>query len=105
MLPELSAAYVRIFALPCLNWPVPAPTELAPITAADAPPILVVGNTGDPVTPFESAELVAEFLADGHLLTYVGIGHTTYRKDDCVDTQIDTYLLDLTLPPESGSCP
>ena len=49
VLPELSGAYVRAFALPCLSWPVPAPTGLEPITAAGAPPILVVGNTGDPV--------------------------------------------------------
>ena len=98
VLPELSAAYVRVFALPCVNWPVPAPTELAPITAAGAPPILVVGNTGDPVTPFESAERVASNLDNGVLLTYAGAGHATYRKDECADTHIDSYLLDLTLP-------
>jgi pimeloyl-ACP methyl ester carboxylesterase len=96
VLPELSAAYVRVFALPCVNWPVPAQIELAPITAPGAPPILVVGNTGDPVTPFESAERVASSLHDGVLLTYVGAGHTTYRKNDCADTYIDSYLVDLT---------
>ena len=98
VLPELSGAYVRVFALPCLSWPVPAPTDLEPITAAGAPPILVVGNTGDPVTPFESAEHVAANLADGHLLTYLGSGHATYRKDSCADASIDSYLLDLTRP-------
>ena len=104
VLPELSGAYVRVFALPCLSWPVPAPTELEPITAAGAPPILVVGNTGDPVTPFESAEQVAANLADGHLLTYLGIGHATYRKDSCADASIDSYLLDLSVPAESTVC-
>ena len=65
VLPELSGAYVRAFALPCLHWPVPAPAALEPVTAAGAPPILVVGNTGDPVTPFESAQHVAATLRTG----------------------------------------
>ena len=104
VLPELSGAYVRAFALPCLSWPVPASTGVEPITAAGAPPILVVGNTGDPVTPFESAEHVAANLADGHLLTYLGIGHGTYRKDSCADASIDSYLLDLSVPAESTVC-
>jgi pimeloyl-ACP methyl ester carboxylesterase len=104
VLPELSAAYVRFFALPCLSWPVPAAAHAEPITAAGAPPILVVGNTGDPVTPFESAEHVAANLADGHLLTYRGAGHTTYGKDRCADAAIDSYLLDLTVPAESTTC-
>ena len=105
VLPELSGAYVTAFALPCVSWPVPAPTALEPITAAGAPPILVVGNTGDPVTPFESAERVASSLATGRLLTHEGGGHPTYGQNDCADAHIDSYLLDLTLPPESAACP
>ena len=34
VLPELSGAYVSAFALPCVHWPVPAPTALEPVTAA-----------------------------------------------------------------------
>ena len=90
---------------PALHWPYrPRPT-VEPITAPAAPPILVVGNTGDPVTPFESAQHVAATLEHGHLLTYRGAGHTTYGKDQCADAHIDTYLLDLTLPAESTVCP
>ena len=70
-----------------------------------SPPILVVGNTGDPVTPYESAQRIATTLEDGRLLTYAGTGHGTYGKDHCADAHIDSYLLDLTLPPESASCP
>ncbi len=104
VLPQLSAAYVRVFALPCLSWPVPALTSVEPVTASSAPPILVVGNTGDPVTPFESAEHVAANLANGHLLTYLGAGHTTYRKDSCADASIDSCLLDLIVPAQSTVC-
>jgi pimeloyl-ACP methyl ester carboxylesterase len=105
VLPELSGAYVRAFALPCTHWPVASAHPLEPVTAAGAPPILVVGNTGDPVTPYESAKRVAATLEDGRLLTYAGTGHTTYGKDQCADAHIDTYLLDLTLRPDSAVCP
>ena len=105
VLPELSSAYVRIFALPCVNWPVAAPTRLEPITAPGSPPILVVGNTGDPITPFESAERVASRLQAGHLLTYTGSGHTTYGKNACADAHIDSYLLELMVPSQAASCP
>ena len=104
MLPELSAAYVRAFALPCTHWPVPAPGALEAVTAPSASPTLVVGNTGDPVTPLESAQHVAATLEHGHLLTYAGTGHTTYGKNHCADAHIDTYLLDLALPPASTAC-
>jgi pimeloyl-ACP methyl ester carboxylesterase len=103
VLPELSGAYVRAFALPCTHWPVPAPAVLEAVTAPGAAPILVVGNTGDPVTPLESAQRIATTL-EGRLLTYAGAGHTTYGKNDCADAHIDSYLLALTLPPESASC-
>ena len=103
VLPELSAAYVRAFALPCVHWPVPAPTALEPITAPGTPPILVC-NTGDPATPFEWAERVANSLTAGRLLTYEGSGHATYGRDHCADAHIDSYLLDLNLPPESTIC-
>ena len=96
---------MRAFALPCLHWPVPAPTALEPITAPGTPPILVVGNTGDPATPFESAERVANSLTTGRLLTYEGGGHATYGHDHCADVYIDSYLLNLEVPPESTICP
>ena len=105
VLPELSGAYVRAFALPCTQWPVPAPATLQPVTAPGASPILVVGNTGDPVTPYESAQRIATTLEDGRLLTYAGTGHTTYGKDHCADAHIDSYLLDLTLPRRVGQLP
>ena len=40
-------------------------------------------------------------LADGHLLTYDGDGHTAYREGShCVDTVVDAYLLKGTVPPD-----
>ena len=46
--------------------------------AAGSPPILVVGNTGDPVTPMVGSQHLASALASGVLLVWQGPGHTSY---------------------------
>lgn len=90
---------------PCADWPVPAEGEPGPIAAPGAAPILVVGTTRDPATPYESAEALADQLDSGHLLTYDGDGHTAYRRGNgCVDRAVDAYLLDGTLPKDGARC-
>lgn len=80
--------------LPCTTWPVPAEGTPAPIAAPGARPILVVGTTRDPATPYEWAKSLAGELDSGMLLTYVGDGHTAYRRGStCVDSVVDGYLL------------
>ena len=105
VVPGLAGGYVRAFALPCLGWPVQPPDALGVVTAAGSPAILVIGNTGDPVTPYDAARRVASSLARGRLLTYRGGGHTIYSKDACADVYIDSYLMDLALPPSGAACP
>jgi pimeloyl-ACP methyl ester carboxylesterase len=91
--------------LPCTFWPVPAVSKPAPVHANGAPPILVVGNTGDPATPYAWAQALARELSSGHLLTLKGDGHTSYtRGSDCVDKAVDEYLLKLTVPPNGTVC-
>ena len=98
-------AFIAWGNLPCLGWPVPAATEPAPATAEGSRPILVVGTTRDPATPYEWARTVAGTLASGRLLTYVGDGHTAYRRGNgCIDRAVDTYLLRGQLPPEGTRC-
>jgi pimeloyl-ACP methyl ester carboxylesterase len=89
--------------LPCAFWPVSRPVT-GPVTGAGSPPILVVGNKGDAATPYDDAVFVAGMLADGHLLSYDGEGHTSYGRDQCVDDAIHAYLIDLTVPPEDPQC-
>jgi hypothetical protein len=91
--------------LPCLGWPVPSTTEPAPVSAAGSRPILVVGTTRDPATPYEWSRTVAGTLERGRLLTYVGDGHTAYRRGNgCIDEAVDRYLLDGVLPAEGTRC-
>ena len=84
---------------PCEYWDEVAETfEPATVRASDAPTILVLGNKGDNATPYEWAVAAAESLDNSLLVSYDGLGHTSYGKDACVDTVVDDYFIDLTLP-------
>ncbi|MFI8184819.1 alpha/beta hydrolase [Actinacidiphila glaucinigra] len=89
----------------CAHWPVPADQPAGPITAPGAPPILVVGTTRDPATPYTEARALARLLSSGRLLTYDGDGHTAYlRSVGCVDDAVDRYLIRGQLPPTGTVC-
>ncbi|MBK0418632.1 alpha/beta fold hydrolase [Leucobacter sp. CSA1] len=88
----------------CADWPVTAVSERGPVTGAGADPILVVGTTGDPATPYRWAESLAEQLESGVLVTYRGEGHTAYGENACVDETVDAYLVDGTVPAADPQC-
>jgi pimeloyl-ACP methyl ester carboxylesterase len=91
--------------LPCAYWPVP-PAPLPRITAAGAPPILVVGTTRDPATPYRWARALAADLSSGVLLGRNGDGHTAYGEGSaCVDTIVNAYLISLKVPRGGTVCP
>lgn len=92
-------------ALNCSYWPVRPTGTAHHIEAKGAAPIVVVGTTRDPATPYKWARSLAGQLASGTLLTYRGDGHTAYgRGSDCIDTAVNTYLLEGTPPPDGKQC-
>ena len=88
----------------CAYWPVKAVGTPGPITAPGAPPILVVGGTDDPATPYAWAQAVNQQLAGSVLLTRAGNGHTSYNSSACAQQLIDAYLIDLSLPAAGTVC-
>jgi pimeloyl-ACP methyl ester carboxylesterase len=89
----------------CSVWPYPQTGQPHEITAPGADPILVVGTTGDPATPYHGAVALAEQLESGVLVTYQGEGHTAYgRSNDCVEEAVDRYLLDGVVPKPGLTC-
>lgn len=91
--------------LPCAYWGAPATGAPKKITAQGTGPILVVGTTRDPATPYPWAQGLAKQLANGHLLTMNGDGHTAYlRGSTCIDTAVDKYFLAGTVPPAGLVC-
>ena len=81
-------------------------TNAGPLHARGAPPILVIGTTRDPATPYVDAQHLASELASGVLLSYDGDGHTIYGTgaNGCVDRIGNAYLLSLTVPRAGTLC-
>ena len=89
----------------CQGWGHESSRKREKITASGAAPILVVGTTGDPATPYAWSEALAQQLETGQLLTWKGNGHTAYgRSNDCVKNAVDTYLLNGTMPDKGLTC-
>lgn len=89
----------------CDAWPYkPArlPTSFA---AKGAKPIVVIGTTNDPATPYAQSVSLARQLSSGFLLTHHGEGHTVYAQGDtCIDANVDRYLLTGALPASDPDC-
>ncbi|MFE9026994.1 alpha/beta hydrolase [Streptomyces iakyrus] len=91
----------------CHDWPVPGQHDTPEVSAPGAAPVLVVGNTGDPATPYEGARRMADELGKGVgvMLTWRGEGHGAYGSgSDCVDSTVNAYLLDGTVPKDGKVC-
>ena len=87
----------------CTFFP-PAVDPRVAITGAGAGPVVVIGTTGDPATPFESTVAMAEQLEDGRLISVEANQHLGYGVNDCVVDAVNDYLLDLVAPTETLEC-
>jgi pimeloyl-ACP methyl ester carboxylesterase len=100
----LFGASSAVGMLSCTYWPGKRdPYPAGP--AKGAPPIVVVGTTGDPATPYENTAELASMLGTGRVLTWQGEGHTAYPSTPCIVQAVDAYLIDLTVPREGLRCP
>ncbi|HEY7524141.1 MAG TPA: alpha/beta hydrolase [Candidatus Limnocylindrales bacterium] len=96
------AALVAYEDLACAFWPTPSTGRPAPVHATGAPPIVVVGSTGDPATPYGWSVALAKQLETGVLVTRRGEGHTAFGTSDCVRRLLTTYLVEVK-PPRNGA--
>ncbi|MFJ8636066.1 alpha/beta hydrolase [Streptomyces sp. NPDC093568] len=91
--------------LNCAYWPVAPTGEPHRIEARGAAPIVVVGTTRDPATPYRWAQALSRQLSSSRLLTYDGDGHTAYgRGSTCIDDAINAYLVRGTPPTRDKRC-
>ncbi len=89
--------------LPCAYWPAVVKTQPKPLHAVGAKPIVVVGTTRDPATPYKWAQGLATELKSGILLSLDGDGHTAYLQGNpCITSAVDRYLINGT-PPKKGT--
>ncbi|PVZ96360.1 alpha/beta hydrolase [Amnibacterium flavum] len=89
----------------CQLWPYSFDGEVGPVQGDGAPPVLVVGTTGDPATPYPWAEALSSQLSSGVLLTYEGEGHIAYDSGDpCVVGIVDDYFVEGAVPADGVTC-
>jgi pimeloyl-ACP methyl ester carboxylesterase len=89
----------------CATWPYKTTVQRGPVHAPGTPPIIVVGTTNDPATPYVWAQNLAKELDSGHLVTYHGQGHTAYNKSNsCVNDAVDNYFVHGTVPAKDPMC-
>jgi hypothetical protein len=90
----------------CPQWPVLSTDRYTgPWNHPTAAPILVVGNTFDPATPYADAVAMSHDLARARLLTVAGYGHSALANhSSCVDTIEDAYFVTGALPRPGTVC-
>lgn len=92
----------------CTYWPVKGAMKHMEVSAKGAPPILVIGNTGDPATPYGGAKAMARRLGKGVGVLVAwkgGEGHCSYGNGSaCIDGTANAYLLDGKVPAYGTSC-
>jgi pimeloyl-ACP methyl ester carboxylesterase len=92
--------------LACTIWPVKDPNPINKFSANGAAPIVLVGTKFDPATPYKWALGLSSQLTSSVLLTYEGDGHTAYmRGSECIDNEIENYLVEGIIPAKDISCP
>ena len=101
--PRLGVALLNA-GLICAYWPVPPVQSPAPINIDGTPPILVIGTTNDPATPFKWSEGLVKEISSSVLLIAEGTQHTSFVTafKSCVDNKVVKYLVDRE-PPATGT--
>lgn len=97
--------YLSFAALPCKYWKAKPKLLKFSLSNIDTKPILIIGVTGDPATPYKWAQTLSKSFRNAELLTLKGEGHTGHnRGNKCVDLAVDTYFLTGKIPVKSQIC-
>jgi pimeloyl-ACP methyl ester carboxylesterase len=105
---EASPTFGKVFAwglTACHGTPFETTEPPIEIDGSGAAPIVVIGTTRDPATPYQEAVAMAEQLESGVLLSRDGDGHTAYNKGNaCIDDAVHAYFIDGTVPADGTEC-
>jgi pimeloyl-ACP methyl ester carboxylesterase len=91
----------------CAAWPAAAAQDRysGPWNRRTASTILLLGNTGDPTTPYQNSVALSHELARARLITIDGYGHTeTKNPSTCALGYTIRYLITGALPPAGTVC-
>ena len=97
--------YLAYSGLACRYLPNLEKVEHIEIRKIETKPILIVGTTRDPATPYKWAQALTKILRGSILITLDGDGHTGHgRGSTCVDSAVDRYLLSGNTPKSELFC-
>ncbi len=97
--------YDHQHATACVQWPGERVSRYdGSYRAKGSAPILVVGTTGDPDTPYQDAVALSRQLDNASLLTFKAEGHTAFGRSACATDAVTSYLVDLKVPGRGATC-
>jgi pimeloyl-ACP methyl ester carboxylesterase len=89
----------------CPTWPVKSTRDTErKISYTGKPPVLILGTTGDPATPYEYAKHMHASLKSSRLITLHGNGHLAYDQSSCVQQKVLGYLVQAQVPATDSTC-
>ena len=92
-------------ALSCTDWPIKSTHPQVDVDATGSKPIVVLGTTRDPATPYEWAKALTDELGTAVLVSRQGDGHTAYTSGNkCIKNLVDDYLIDGKVPKDGTTC-
>jgi pimeloyl-ACP methyl ester carboxylesterase len=94
-------------AATCIGEPLRTTNPQHPLKVTGAPPLVMIGNLHDYATVYKWTKTAAA-QSGSHLITYEGWFHTAYgpnKLSPCINSAVEAYLVNLTVPKEGLSCP
>ncbi|ESK91321.1 alpha beta hydrolase fold family [Moniliophthora roreri MCA 2997] len=91
----------------CSSWPtIPKTFFRGPISGNTSYPILLIGNTADPVTPLHAAHVVSNGFPGSVVLSQHSAGHCSVAAPSlCTAHVVRDYFVNGTLPKPGTRCP
>jgi pimeloyl-ACP methyl ester carboxylesterase len=97
--------FLNFAGLPCKYWKAKPQLPTMPLKNIDTLPILVIGVTNDPATPYKWAQDLTKVFTNATLLTLDGDGHTGHSQGNkCIDSVVDSYFLTGKIAQEPLIC-
>lgn len=88
----------------CTYWSA-RPMDPLKLVGKGSPPVLVLGATGDPATPYEQSQWMAQQLEGGVMVTWKGAGHGVYSLgNSCAKKAVEGFVNDGTVPKDGTTC-
>ncbi|ESK91339.1 alpha beta hydrolase fold family [Moniliophthora roreri MCA 2997] len=101
------ASMTATLRIRCSSWPsIPKNFFRGPITGNTSYPLLLIGNTADPITPLASAHKVSKLFPGSVVLQQDSSGHSALRSPSlCTANAVRAYFVNGTLPEPGTVCP